>query len=701
MDWLPLDTLLHWLSAHPGLAGAAVFAIACLESLAVVGLFMPGAVLMFAVGAIIGAGALPFWPVLAWAVAGAIAGDGVSFWLGRRFHDGLATRWPFRAHPQWLGTAIAFFHNHGGKSVLMGRFVGPIRPVIPAVAGMMDMPAPRFFVINVFSALLWAPAYLLPGVVFGASLGLAAEVATRLVLLVLALTAVVVLAVWAVRAAWRFMQPRTQSLIQNALTFARNHPLAGRVPRALLDPQQHEAGGLLLLAGTLILSTAAFIELLDEVGASRELMVLDDAVFHAFQWLRTPWMDTLMVAVTQLGDWQVLLSVFIVILAWLLVHRRWSAALYWLAAAAFAQALIQVLKLTTAVARPADVYSGASAFAFPSGHATSSTVVYGFLAVLLARELPPARRWLAYAVAAPSIALIAFSRLYLGVHWLSDVLGGLSLGLVWVALLGIAYRRHPAATLSWRRLLLAASATLTLGAALHIPYDFANELQRYRVTPVITALPRAEWWAEGWRSLPTAREDLRGRADHPLNVQYAGSLAQLTGVLGRQGWRSSAPLDVLNWLRWFGGGPLESLPLLPQVHDGRHESLLLVKPMGERLLGLRLWDSGVRLTPGSQPLWLGTASTLVGDRPLPGLVVPRTVGEFVAACEAFAADLSRGPVNLRQADGVLLVNGSGEFAQLDHGAQAFESLDGIVQLQQQLLLRQGNGQQLREARADP
>jgi len=701
MDWLPLDALLHWLSAHPGLAGAAVFAIACLESLAVVGLFMPGAVLMFAAGAVIGAGALPFWPMCGWAVAGAIAGDGVSFWLGRRFHGGLAARWPFRAHPQWLDTAIAFFHNHGDKSVLMGRFVGPIRPVIPAVAGMMDMPVPRFFAINVFSALLWAPAYLLPGVVFGASLGLAAEVATRLVLLVLALTALVVLAVWAARATWRFMQPRTQSLIQRALTFARNHPRAGRIPRALLDPQQHETGGLLLLAGTLILSTAAFIELLDEAGASRDLMALDNAVYHALQWLRTPWMDALMVAVTQLGDWQVLLAVFIVILAWLLVHRRWSAALHWLAAAAFAQALIQVVKLTTAVARPADVYSGASAFAFPSGHATSSTVVYGFLAVLVARELPPARRWLAYAVAAPFIALIAFSRLYLGVHWLSDVLAGLSLGLAWVALLGIAYRRHPAAALSWRGLVLAASATLALGATLHIPYNFAGELQRYRITPAITSLPRAEWWAEDWRSLPAAREDLRGRADHPLNAQYAGELAWLAATLGKQGWRVSAPLDALNWLRWFGGGPLETLPLLPQVHDGRHERLLLVKRSAGRLLALRLWDSGVRLAPGAQPLWIGTASTLDAHRPLPGLVLPRTTDGFESARKALATDLAQAAVELKRPDGVLLVAGSGEFAQFDHGPQALEPLDGVVQLQQQLLLWQRDGQQFREARADP
>jgi len=68
---------------------------------------------------------------------------------------------------------------------LFGRFVGPVRPVIPAVAGMMQMPAGRFLAVNVASALVWAPAYLLPGIAFGASLELAAEVAGRLAVLVL------------------------------------------------------------------------------------------------------------------------------------------------------------------------------------------------------------------------------------------------------------------------------------------------------------------------------------------------------------------------------------------------------------------------------------------------------------------------------------------------------------------------------------
>ncbi|WVM90805.1 VTT domain-containing protein [Halopseudomonas pachastrellae] len=69
----------------------------------------------------------------------------------------------FRRHPQWIDRGERFFRRYGWVSVVLGRFIGPIRPIIPLVAGMFDMPAWRFVAINLLSALVWAPAYLIPG----------------------------------------------------------------------------------------------------------------------------------------------------------------------------------------------------------------------------------------------------------------------------------------------------------------------------------------------------------------------------------------------------------------------------------------------------------------------------------------------------------------------------------------------------------
>lgn len=178
-----LGSLHDWIGAHAVWAGPVVFLVAMTESLALVGLIVPGAILMFGFGALIGSGRLEFWPIMLWAVAGAIVGDGLSYLLGRWLGPRLGQVPPFRQRPQLLEAGVDFFRSHGAKSIVLGRFVGPLRPVIPAVAGMLRMSASQFLITNVLSAVFWAPAYLLPGMVLAASLSLAAAVAGRLLTL--------------------------------------------------------------------------------------------------------------------------------------------------------------------------------------------------------------------------------------------------------------------------------------------------------------------------------------------------------------------------------------------------------------------------------------------------------------------------------------------------------------------------------------
>lgn len=159
--------LLTWIEHNPGYAGSVVFAMSLAESLAIVGVLIPGVVILFGAGTLIGTGTLDFWTMCLWAIAGAIIGDGLSYWLGHHF-EYLTQRWRwFRLHPDHLQKGIAFFEQYGDLSVALGRFFGPIRAIVPLVAGLMRMPPGRFFAANVLSALIWAPAYLAPGMLFG------------------------------------------------------------------------------------------------------------------------------------------------------------------------------------------------------------------------------------------------------------------------------------------------------------------------------------------------------------------------------------------------------------------------------------------------------------------------------------------------------------------------------------------------------
>lgn len=197
-----LDALTGWIAEYPRWAYIIVGLIAFGESLAVFGLIVPGTVLLFGIGALIGSGTLALWPTLLAVTLGAIVGDAVSFWLGHHFRDHLRDVWPFRRYPLLMQNGEAFFQRHGGKSILLARFIGPVRPIVPAVAGMMQMPVARYLTINVLSALLWAPAYLLPGAVFGYALEDAAATTTRLIVLILLSLVVLWALFWLLRSAF-------------------------------------------------------------------------------------------------------------------------------------------------------------------------------------------------------------------------------------------------------------------------------------------------------------------------------------------------------------------------------------------------------------------------------------------------------------------------------------------------------------------
>ena len=178
-----ITPLLDWISQNPVWAGWAVFLVAMLESLAIVGLLVPGALMMVGFGALIASDVLAFWPTVGWAVAGAVVGDGISFLIGCHFTDRIHSLWPFTRHPGMLGRGITFFQHHGTASVILGRFIGPVRAVVPLVAGMMGMSPKRFLAANLISAIFWAPIYLLPGIALGTALDQATGAALRLTIL--------------------------------------------------------------------------------------------------------------------------------------------------------------------------------------------------------------------------------------------------------------------------------------------------------------------------------------------------------------------------------------------------------------------------------------------------------------------------------------------------------------------------------------
>ncbi|MDE2382826.1 MAG: HAD-IC family P-type ATPase, partial [Xanthomonadaceae bacterium] len=236
----------------------------------------------------------------------------------------------------------------------------------------------------------------------------------------------------------------------------------------------------LLAAAVLVIGGAwLFFGVLEDIISHDPLVDVDVYAYHLLQSLRTSAVDSVMIAVTELGDAQVLLPVILVTLAWLLIHRLWLTAGYWLAAIGGAEVLAKVLKVALHRPRPGLFYGGIEQFSFPSGHAAMSTVIFGFLAYLLCRGARPALRKAIMSSAAVLILFIALSRLYLGAHWLSDVLGGLSFGVAWVAALAITYEYQSHEQFRATRLAALMVTTLLIAGGVHIASSHEADRTRY------------------------------------------------------------------------------------------------------------------------------------------------------------------------------------------------------------------------------
>ena len=161
--------LQQWFAANSVYLGVIIGVIAFVESFAILGIVVPGVTLLAGAAFVAGTGVYSLWGCLGCAFAGAVIGDGSSFLIGHRFKQGTRKVWPFSAHPDWLERGERFFASYGVASIVIGRFIGPIRPIIPLVAGMLGLRTAIFFLVNVGSALAWAPVYILPGFLLGAA----------------------------------------------------------------------------------------------------------------------------------------------------------------------------------------------------------------------------------------------------------------------------------------------------------------------------------------------------------------------------------------------------------------------------------------------------------------------------------------------------------------------------------------------------
>lgn len=416
-----------WLQASPWLILAAISLIAFIESFALIGIVVPGVVLLFSLAALAQSSDIALWSVLVAAALGASLGDLSSFFIGYRLQSRMDHLSWVQRHRAWLAEGEWFFRRWGWLSVLIGRFVGPLRPVVPLIAGMLNMP-PRLFVsLSIGSVVAWAPAYMLPGFITGEVIHLVQEqsLAERSLIVTVLLGSAGLLAFMVL---YHHLHPQHPRLLQRWPWL--NH-LSPRLPFSSV-----------MLAVT---AGSALLWLILE-----RPLVWDGLLNAQVPVWRSSAADGFFVAYTLLGDPQILALTGLMFAFWFFLKGFYWLPAQLIATIALAQWGIFQLKSFFHVPRPNWVAILPPGDAFPSGHVSGFALYLALMTAIANESRPVDRRWHFYLPAGVLMLLMGFSRVWLGVHWLSDALAGLSLALFCAALGRLAY-----AQLSTRRFYLA------------------------------------------------------------------------------------------------------------------------------------------------------------------------------------------------------------------------------------------------------
>lgn len=609
MDYI--NSLTSWFYLHPHWAGIVTFFISLSESLAVIGWIVPGSVMMTAIGALIGSGVLPAWETIVWAILGAVAGDSASYWLGQHYHEQLKRFWPFRTHPQWLERGEAFCLKHGGKSIFIARFVGPVRPIVPVVAGMLNMAPKRFLLVNIISAIAWAPTYMIPGMLLGfASSELQPQTLTRFMFILIGVLLGIWLAAWFAQGIGAWIWARISYGLDKLWERWAQSGWLRPITILLKNPHSQNGHGQLTLGFFLILAVILFILLCNSVihhGVTTELNI---PAWHFFRGLRHPLFEHLMLGITYLGDKVVWLGVIGITCVWLGLKGYWRTLWHWLGLTMLTYGGIAIIKHLTNSPRPVGLMKTVVENSFPSGHTAVAVAMYGFVGILLARNSTKSgRKWILYTVGT-IVSLVVLSRLYLGAHWLTDVLGGLLWGVICLMVTTLLYHRHEVSKIPAVKLmaimgvgLLVAWGGYYLKYAKHDLIDY----QPHWETQVVSA---EQWWQQE-TSPVIYRTSRLNSPEEVLNIQWAGKLSTIEEVLAAQGWHK-VPKTNLNEIinRIAAKDRRLQLPLLSSLYQDRAPALVMIKKTEDEdlLLVLRLWHSGFHLAQSHMPLWYGEVS---------------------------------------------------------------------------------------------
>lgn len=610
----------HYLETYTYMGMIFAFIVAFTESLPLIGTVIPSSVTMSIIGILVGQGdMITLGITIFWASLGALAGDTVGFFIGKYYNERLRVIWPFKRYPQWVTLGEDFFKKHGGKSILIGRFVGPVRSSVPLIAGLLKMSWFRFFIAAIPSTILWAIVYLLPGVLIGAvSIESPRGTTTKFILISFSIIVFLWLLFLVIQRSFSFLATMINHWINRLWSWLYHRHSSHFLLRLITNrrtPADHHQLTMVLLA---FLSFIAFLILLIVTVALGPNTSLNEPLFHFLQSLRLPKVDRFFVVITMFGDKAVTMSISLLLVIALVFKKQWRSAFHLLAITLLSGLIFYFLKVFVYSPRPVEFLVIGRSSSFPSGHMGFSVTILGFITFLTAQAFSKKWQWIPYTLASVLIILIGYSRLYLGIHWLEDVLASLFIGLTILLVTIISYRRYPPKSFGNFKWLLCLIISITLPWISITKAKFHTILHQYSPFWPIQQLSSNEWWEHPIHYIPLYRMNCFGHLVQPMNIQWATRLNDIEQTLAQHGWKTiHNKINIKSVLsRFTSYKPEHHFPIFQCLYHGKSPVLFMIKhlPKEATIIELRLWKSDVVFNDSVLPLWVGSINYHISSK---------------------------------------------------------------------------------------
>jgi len=556
-----------------GLSYLAAGLVALFESSPVIGLFTPGVVVMVIAGFAASENLLSLASLIIIATLGSFLGEMISFYLGYRLRSSFHISHRF-LKPEYLAKAEAFINRRGMFGIFLGRFIGPLRSMTSVVAGMTSVSLPAFSAIALFGSFVFFSFHILLGYVAGSAWQSVEEWSSRAGAALLGLV-IFFIVVWWLKNFFvkqgRLLKQFAASIINSIYEAAAFK--AGTLPARLLNPKVFSGlPRLALMCSALIL---LFITL--AIGYSTYLFSGIDARFAFIMSLfSNAHIAAAAFLLTTLAASSFIIAASVAVSFWFFLERRFSYTIGLWTSVLGTIASVSIIKFFIARPRPEPTFYFENFYAYPSLHAALALAFFIFIAHYAIRAYPRWSRNVSLVlIASTLVLLIGLSRVYLGVHYISDVLGGFCLALAWfqVALIvqrffekNDAPRRFKK---SYQVIIVSGIGLLLFAAYISLAFDRGKlksfDYQKNNVSkPVITLIQSGTW--------PTVTENLRGGRQRQVAFIVRAEEDRLKEVLLQDGWTQ------------------RQAPSIAALADGGL-SLLLNKDTSKAPLRVRFWHN--------------------------------------------------------------------------------------------------------------